>query len=200
MTNHLVNRDEKAREMVARQIREHAAAIEALGSDPSAIFQVTEVMIRSLEAGGKVLTFGNGGSASDAQHLVGELVGRFKLERRGLAAIALTSNSTNLTAIGNDFDFRDVFARQIEALGKEGDVAIGLSTSGNSPNVIAGLEMASKLNIITVALTGGDGGKLKSLVDVCLNINASDTPRIQEAHITAIHIICELVESELASR
>lgn len=199
MNDHADDWDKGARELVARQISDHVSALNTLGDDPSSLLQVAKATTRCIAAGGKVLTFGNGGSASDAQHLVVELVGRFRLNRRGYAAIALTENSANLTAIGNDFDFKEVFSRQVEALGQEGDIAIGLSTSGNSPNVVAGLVRAAEMGLTTVAFTGGDGGELKTTADICVSVGSADTPRIQETHITAIHILCELVEKELAS-
>ena len=199
MNHHADDWDRGARELVARQISDHISALNLLADDPSSLLQIARATTRCIAAGGKVLTFGNGGSASDAQHLVVELVGRFRLNRRGYPAIALTENSANLTAIGNDFGFKTIFSRQIEALGQEGDIAIGLSTSGNSPNVVAGLAQAAEMDMTTVAFTGGDGGEMKRLADLCVIVGSADTPRIQETHITAIHILCELVEKELAS-
>jgi D-sedoheptulose 7-phosphate isomerase len=144
--------------------------------------------------GNKVLLFGNGGSAADAQHIAAEFVGRFAFERRALPALALSVNTSCVTAIGNDYGFDLVFSRQIEALGREGDVAIGISTSGNSQNVLQGLSAARKLGLSTVALTGCNGGKLKSAVDHCICAPSNETPRIQECHLLIGHIICELVE------
>jgi len=140
---------------------------------------------------------GNGGSAGDAQHLAAEIVGRFKLERRGLPAIALTTDSSILTAIGNDYGFEQVFRRQVEALAAPGDVVIGISTSGNSPNVLAALTLAREIGCRTIGLLGRDGGTILPVVDLDLTVPSQDTPRIQEGHITMIHILCDLVERRL---
>ena len=154
-------------------------------------------IVKSLGKGGKVFFFGNGGSAADAQHLAAEFTGRFLKERRALPALALSVNSSSLTAIGNDYGFEIVFARQLEALGKEGDVAIGISTSGNSPNVIRALETAHSKSIYSVALTGKSGGTLKSIADCTICIPSEETPRIQECHILTGHLICEIVDEVL---
>lgn len=148
----------------------------------------------AFQAGNKVLIFGNGGSAADAQHLAAEFVNRFQVERPPLAAIALTTDTSILTAVGNDYDFREIFVKQILALGRKGDVAWGISTSGSSPNVVQGLETARQLGLHTLAVTGRDGGKMAPLADICLNVQSSDTPRIQEVHITIGHILCDLVD------
>jgi D-sedoheptulose 7-phosphate isomerase len=150
-----------------------------------------------LKAKGKLILFGNGGSAADAQHIAAELVGRFKLERRGLPAISLTGNSSNLTSIGNDYGYEEVFSRQIEALGSGNDVAIAISTSGNAQNVIVGVVEAKRQGIKTIALTGGDGGQLSPLVDLALIVPSRNTARVQEAHITIGHILCEITEEKL---
>jgi D-sedoheptulose 7-phosphate isomerase len=147
--------------------------------------------------GGKVLVFGNGGSAADAQHLATDLVGRFQRERRALAAVALTADSSLLTAIANDYAFDRVFVRQIEALGAGGDVAFGISTSGRSTNVVEGLRAARARGLRTIALTGKDGGPAGALADIHINVPDPSTARVQEAHRTLIHAICELVEREL---
>jgi len=154
-------------------------------------------IVQSLEGGGKVLLFGNGGSAADAQHLAAEFVNRFLYDRPALPAIALTTDTSVLTSISNDDAYSRVFSRQIEALGKEGDVAIGISTSGNSPNVVLGLQQAREMGLYTVAFSGADGGKIKAAADVCLTVPVRETPRIQEVHITIGHAICELVEEAL---
>ena len=151
----------------------------------------------SLKKGGKVLAFGNGGSAADSQHIVAELIGRFKKERRPLAGIALTANTSTITALANDYGYDATFARQIEALGKPKDVAIGMSTSGRSKNVILAMRKAKELGLVTIGLTGGDGGSLKRESDITIVVNSSDTARIQESHIMIGHIICELVEEAL---
>jgi len=155
-------------------------------------------MIESIKKGGKVILFGNGGSASDSQHIAAELVGRFRKERSALAAIALTTNTSILTSLANDYSYEIVFSRQIEALGQKNDIAIGISTSGKAKNVAAGIKQAKKMGIKTIALTGGDGGELAKLADISLIVPSLVTARIQEAHITLGHIICELVEQEFA--
>jgi D-sedoheptulose 7-phosphate isomerase len=161
------------------------------------IMQVATQIVESLERGGKVFFMGNGGSAADSQHLAAEFTGRFLKERRPLPAIALSVNTSSLTAIGNDYGFDLVFARQLEALGKEGDVAVGLSTSGNSPNVMRALEAANAKSIFTAALTGKSGGTLKNIAACTICIPSSETPRIQECHILTGHLICEIVEEAM---
>ncbi len=184
--------------LVSRRIDEHLAVVGALRDSRAAIAEIARTIAGALRTGGKVLAFGNGGSAADAQHFVGELVGRYYLERRALPAVALTANTASITAIANDYGFDRVFERQVEALGRPGDVAVGISTSGRSPNVLAALRKARELGLSSVALTGEDAGALEAETDACLSVPSSDTPRIQEAHITAIHIICEWVEKEMA--
>ncbi|HXM09218.1 MAG TPA: D-sedoheptulose 7-phosphate isomerase [Terriglobales bacterium] len=161
------------------------------------VAQAALQIVKSLRAGGKVLFCGNGGSAADAQHLAAEFTGRYLKERRALPALALHGNSSAVTAIGNDYGFDFVFARQMEALGKEGDVAFGISTSGNSRNVLRALEVAKSKSIYTIALTGGNGGKMKNLADCAICIPSEETPRIQECHILTGHIICEIAEEML---
>ena len=164
------------------------------------IEKTAHLMIGVLESGHKILLFGNGGSAADSQHIAAELVGRFMVKRRALPAIALTTDTSNLTALGNDFGYETVFERQVEALGQRGDLAIGISTTGNSPNVLSAVRLARKLGLKTVALTGRDGGALAKRVDLALIVPSHSTQRIQEAHITIGHILCELVESHFAAR
>ena len=147
-----------------------------------------------LKNGGKVLLFGNGGSAADAQHLAAEFVNRFQVERPPLAALALTTDTSILTAVANDCDFRQVFAKQVQALGRSGDLAWGISTSGNSPNVVAGLKKARELGLATLALSGGDGGPVAAAADLALVVPSRHTPRIQEVHITIGHVLCDLVD------
>ena len=149
---------------------------------------------RSLAAGGKLLAFGNGGSAADAQHLVAELVGRFEKERAAMAAVALTSNSSIVTAIGNDYSYDHVFVRQVEALGRSGDVAFGISTSGRSANVERALTSAKNIGMLTIALTGRDGGSIGPLADIHINVAENSTPRVQEVHRTILHAMCSLIE------
>ena len=162
------------------------------------IEQAINIIVTALRSGGKVALCGNGGSAADAQHIAGELVGRFKRERQGLAALAFTTDTSILTAVGNDYGFDRVFARQAEALLHPGDVLIGITTSGNAQNVIAAVQVARERGVKTIGMTGASGGKLAGEVDLCLNVPSEDTARIQEAHITIGHIICELVEESLA--
>ena len=162
-----------------------------------AMEQVAWEVIRSLRAGGKVLLFGNGGSAADAQHIAAELVGRYKLERPGLPAIAVTVNTSTLTAIANDYGYEHVFARQVQGLGRSGDVAVGISTSGNAPNVLRGLETAKAAGLISVAMTGRGGGKVKDVAQYCLRVPSDETARIQECHILIGHIVCDFVERQL---
>ncbi|MGV8079054.1 MAG: SIS domain-containing protein [Syntrophales bacterium] len=151
----------------------------------------------ALKAGNKILLFGNGGSAGDAQHLAGEFVNRFLIERPPLPAIALTTDTSVITSIANDFDFSEIFSKQIRALGQPGDIAWGISTSGTSSNVLKGLEMAKKMGMITLAMTGRDGGPIARMADHSLYVASSSTPRIQEVHITAGHVICEMVDYKL---
>jgi D-sedoheptulose 7-phosphate isomerase len=161
------------------------------------IVKAARAMVRCLEAGGKLLFFGNGGSAADAQHLAAEFVGRFVKERRALPAIAFTTDSSILTAVGNDYGFDQVFVRQVQALGQPNDLAVGISTSGNSPNVLLALKEASKLGLKTIGLAGKDGGELARCVDLAIVVPASNTARIQECHIAIGHLFCELVEDQM---
>jgi D-sedoheptulose 7-phosphate isomerase len=161
------------------------------------ISHLAEAWRDALLAGYKVIFFGNGGSAADAQHLECELAGRFYLDRRPLPAVALTVNTSSLTAIGNDYGFDQVFARQLEGIARPGDVAVGISTSGNSPNVVLALEKARALGLVTVGLTGRSGGRMRELCDLWLPIDSEETPRIQEGHILVGHIACEMVEREI---
>ena len=156
-----------------------------------------ETIVNSLKSGGKLLVCGNGGSAADAQHIAAEFVGRFVLERPGYPAIALTTDSSNLTAIGNDYSFDDVFSRQVEALGNKGDVLIAISTSGNSKNVVNAIEMAKKRNMKIIGLSGKDGGLMKDLCDICFVFPYKETARIQEQHMMTYHMICEFSEQKL---
>src|SRR5271154_578031 len=163
----------------------------------SVIAKVSELLVDTIDKGNKVLLFGNGGSAADAQHIAAEFVGRFAFDRPALPALALSVNTSCVTAIGNDYGFDVIFARQIEALGRPGDVAIGISTSGNSPNVLSAVAVARKMGLHTVALTGVTGGMLKAAVDHCICVPSNETPRIQECHILIGHIISELIEETI---
>lgn len=158
---------------------------------------LVETLVTAFRNGKKLLIFGNGGSAADAQHLAAEFVNRFLIDRRPLPAIALTTDSSILTSVGNDFSFDDIFVKQIQALGQAGDIALGISTSGNSPNVVKAIEQARAMGLITVALTGGHGGKLLPLADIGLNVPSSFTPHIQEAHLWAEHLVCQLVDETM---
>ena len=158
------------------------------------IMAITKLLKESLENKGKVIIFGNGGSASDAQHIAAEFVGRFKKDRRALPALALTTNTSVITSLANDYGYEVVFSKQVEALGCRNDIVIGISTSGKAKNVAAGIRQAKKMGIKTIALTGGDGGELAKLADLSLVVPSMVTARIQEAHITVAHIFCELIE------
>jgi D-sedoheptulose 7-phosphate isomerase len=185
-------------ESVVRAILESAEVKTELAKrQGSLIVQVAELLVGTFRHGGKVVFFGNGGSAADAQHVAGELVGRFLMKREALPAIALTTDTSILTSIGNDVSFDDVFARQVHALVQPGDVAVGISTSGTSINVLNGLIAARQRRGTTVGFTGRSGGKLRDVADHVLCVPSDSTPRIQEAHITAWHAICEVVEREL---
>jgi D-sedoheptulose 7-phosphate isomerase len=189
--------DQSHRALVAERIMASIGVKQQLLAQSELLATVASLLIAAYRRGNKVLLFGNGGSAADAQHIAGELVGRFYLERRALPALALTVDSSILTAIGNDYGYEQVFARQVAALGQTGDVAIGISTSGNAPSVLAGLQAAKEHGLITIGLTGSDGGQLKHAADYCVCVPSRDTPRIQECHILVAHIWCELVEQAL---
>jgi D-sedoheptulose 7-phosphate isomerase len=191
--------EEQISQLAAERIRASLAVKEALlGQDVLAEIAAAAALVSgALHDGRKLLIFGNGGSAADAEHIAGEFVGRFVAERRALPAVALSVNTSVLTAIANDYSFEDVFARQVEALGEPGDVAFGLSTSGTSANVVAGLRVGRELGLRTLALTGRGGGRVRELADVCVKVPADDTPRIQEGHLLVAHIVCEIAEREV---
>jgi D-sedoheptulose 7-phosphate isomerase len=159
--------------------------------------ETINLISQAFERGNKLLLFGNGGSAADAQHIAAEFVNRYIIDRPPLPAIALTTDTSILTSISNDLAFQEIFSKQVKALGKDGDVAIGLSTSGNSSNVIKAFEVAREMGIKTVALVGNDGGMLAKIADIAMIVPSSSTPRIQETHILVAHIICEMVEHQL---
>jgi len=161
------------------------------------IDEVAELLVRAVKAGNKGVLFGTGGSAADCQHIAAEFVNRFKIDRPPLPAIALTTDTSIITSIGNDFDFSDIFVKQIKALGIKGDIAVAISTSGKSPNITKGLEAAQKLGIATVLFTGGDGGPARALATHAFVVGSKNTPRIQEVHITLGHVLCELVDNKL---
>ena len=185
---------------ITRSIEDSIAVKKRLLDDESLIAtvsKVVEILIDAFRAGNKLILFGNGGSAADAQHVAAEFVGRFAFDRPPLPALALSVNTSCVTAIGNDYGFDLVFSRQIEALARRGDVAIGISTSGKSPNVIQGVAAAKKMGLHTVGLTGSNGGALAEAADFCICAPSNETPRIQECHILIGHIISELVESTI---
>jgi D-sedoheptulose 7-phosphate isomerase len=190
---------EPADQLAERRIRESVEAQQGL-LEPAvvaAVVSAAEAITGALRDGGKVLAFGNGGSAADATHFAAELVGRYLLERDGLPAISLSDNASALTAISNDYGYDRVFARQVEALGRPGDVALGISTSGRSANVLEAFSVARTGGLATVALTGGDGGSMREAADVCIAVPSAETPRVQEGHTLVAHILCELVERAL---
>jgi len=177
---------------------EQMAALQRLSDESTGIMlEVAEAIVDCFRRGGKMLLFGNGGSAADAQHVAAEMVGRFSRERRGLPVVALTTDSSILTAVGNDYGFDHVFARQVEALAKVGDIAVGISTSGKSPNVIMALKRARDIGAKTIGFTGENGGGMSSVCDICFRAPANRTARIQELHIAAWHAVCDLVEEEI---
>jgi D-sedoheptulose 7-phosphate isomerase len=161
------------------------------------LLDMIKLIAHTFEAGNKLFLFGNGGSAADAQHLASEFVNRYVMDRPPLPAIALTTDTSILTSISNDFSFSEIFAKQLKALGREGDVAFGISTSGNSSNIIKAFEVAKEMRMKTVALTGNDGGAIAKMADISLIVPSTSTPRIQEVHILVGHILCEMVEHSL---
>lgn len=173
---------------------EHNRTIDKLRKQNDVILKLAQIWRDALKNGNKILFCGNGGSAADCQHLAAELVGRFVKERKGLPGIALTTDTSILTAVGNDYGYERIFTRQVEALGCPGDVLVGISTSGNSSNVLLAVEQAAKQGLTTVGFSGGSGGKLAEAVDVCLTIDSPVTARVQEAHILVGHILCQLCD------
>jgi D-sedoheptulose 7-phosphate isomerase len=184
-------------QLVSDRLRESIAVKEAMLADSDLLRTVEEAAqacIDSLRSGGKLLLFGNGGSAADAQHLAAELVGRYLRERQALPAIALTANASNITAVGNDYSYDEIFSRQLDALGNKGDVAIGISTSGNSCNVVRAVVTAEHKGLTTISLTGNSGGALLGTTQYCLRVPSTCTARIQEGHIWLGHTVCEIIE------
>jgi D-sedoheptulose 7-phosphate isomerase len=180
---------------VKQQLQAHRALFEVIERDLAPLIaEMAALLADALKSGNKLLVMGNGGSAADSQHFAAEIVGRFKLERRALPAVALSTDTSCLTAIGNDYGFEAVFRRQVEALAAAGDVVVGISTSGNSPNVLSALTLARERGCRTVGLLGRDGGSIKGVCDLALVVPTNDTPRVQEGHIAIIHIVCDLVE------
>jgi D-sedoheptulose 7-phosphate isomerase len=177
-----------------KAITDHLDVIKAITVQQELVEKIALVMVEALASGKKILWCGNGGSAADAQHMAAEIVGRFRRERRGLPSIALTTDTSILTAVANDYGFESVFSRQVEALGNAGDVLIAISTSGNSPNVVKAVEVAKELGVITIAFTGIGGGKLAKLADYIFAVPSKDTARVQEAHSLVAHMLCDWVE------
>jgi D-sedoheptulose 7-phosphate isomerase len=183
--------------MLLRNLQEHQQVMAGLATLAEPVEQAGRLVARSLGAGGKLLLCGNGGSAADCQHIAAELTGRFIKDRRPLAAISLTTDSSALTCIGNDYSYDDVFVRPLQALGRPGDVLLAISTSGNSGNVVKAVQAARELGVVSVGLLGRDGGKLGPLCDHALIVQGTETARIQEAHILIGHTLCNLIEDEL---
>lgn len=183
---------------IIAQLTAHRDVISRVEQELSPLIaEMVTLLADTFTHGGKLLVMGNGGSAADAQHFVAEIVGRFKMERRALPAIALSTDTSILTAIGNDYGFERVFSRQIEAHAMPGDMVVGISTSGNSPNVLCALELAREKGCRTVGLLGRDGGTIKDVCSLALIVPTNDTPRVQEGHITIIHIVCDLLEKKM---
>jgi D-sedoheptulose 7-phosphate isomerase len=195
--------DRSDRQFVADWLAQSLAASSAFAADAAAatvLLAMTEAIARSLGGGGKLLIAGNGGSAADAQHIAGEFTCRMNYDRAPLAAVALTTDTSSLTAIGNDYGFEHIFERQVLALGRPGDVVLGISTSGSSPNVVRALEVARARGLVTLGFTGADGGKLAACCDLLLRAPSASTPIVQQLHIIAAHIVCSLVERMLCPR
>jgi D-sedoheptulose 7-phosphate isomerase len=184
MKDEIIQTFRESADLKVRFIRQNAEAL----------VKIIKMVVETFKAGNKVLLFGNGGSAADAQHIAAEFVNRFQIERPPLPAIALTTDTSILTSISNDYGYADSFAKQVKALGKEGDVAIGISTSGTAANVLKAVKVAQEMGLKTVSLTGGDGGDLAKLTDIALVVDSSVTARIQEVHITIGHVLCEMVD------
>jgi len=190
-------------DQIKAQLQTAADVVERMRSSHTVvdtIQSIAESCVGALRGGGKVLLGGNGGSAADAQHLAGEFVSRLAFDRPGLPALALTVDTSVMTAVANDYGYERLFARQIQALGRKGDVFIAISTSGRSPNVLQGLEEARRMELVCVGFTGASGGRMPAACDICLHVPAQETPRIQEGHIIAGHIVCGLVEAALFER
>ena len=187
-----------AQDVITASLKETASLLVQLPADQvDRIARLAAMCTDAVRAGRKIIWFGNGGSATQSQHMAAEFVGRFRRERRSLPSISLTENMASVTAIGNDYAFDQIFSRQIEGLAQPGDIAIGLSTSGNSPNVVKGLQQARSLKLRTAGLAGGSGGAMAALCDVCICVPSSVTARIQEVHLAIGHILCGLVEDGL---
>ena len=188
--------NKESQEMVLKQIEEGISLRKCLVEKAELLIQISDILVSAFRTGNKVLLLGNGGSAADAEHFACELSGKFYMDREPLPALALTANTAALTAIGNDYGFEHVFARQVRGLAKKGDIVIGISTSGNSPNILMAMKQARECGATTIGLAGG-GGAIKEYVDYLISVPSTDTPRLQEIHTTVCHILCYLVEREL---
>jgi len=188
----------KVNHVIEKTLEQSTKIIADLHDLSDEINKTANLIITAINKNRKIIIIGNGGSAADAQHIAAEFLGRYKIKRKSIPAIALTSNSSTTTAIANDYDFSDIFSRQCESLVSKGDIVIGISTSGNSENVVKGLRTSKKNGGLTIGLLGNKGGKIKNIVDISLIVKDSSIPRIQEAHRVIYHIICEIVEEELA--
>ena len=188
----------KVNRMIEETLQQSTKIIADLYNLSDEINKTANLIITAINKNKKIIIIGNGGSAADAQHIAAEFLGRYKLKRKSIPAIALTANSSTTTAIANDYDFSDVFSRQCESLVSKGDIVIGISASGNSENIVKGLRTSRKNGGLTIGLLGNKGGKIKNIVDISLIVKDSSIPRIQEAHRVIYHIICEIVEEELA--
>jgi D-sedoheptulose 7-phosphate isomerase len=199
MGNHLES--DRLKEEIVNEIHQSMAVTSELARSCSTeIVEASSLILACLRAGRKLLVFGNGGSAADAEHLVAELVGRYRTDRLALAAVALTTNSASVTSIANDYGFEQIFSRQLQAIGQPEDIAFAISTSGNSPNIVRGLQWARDAGLVTIGLTGMSGGKLRDLVHVCISVPSDCTPRIQEAHALIVHILAGIVENAFVHR
>ena len=194
----VMTNSKKVNHMIEETLEQSSKIIADLHDLSDEIDKTANLIITAINKNRKIIIIGNGGSAADAQHIAAEFLGRYKLKRKSIPAIALTSNSSTTTAIANDYDFSDIFSRQCESLVSKGDVVIGISTSGNSENVVKGLRTSKKNGGLTIGLLGNKGGKIKNIVDISLIVKATSIPRIQEAHRVIYHIICEIVEEEVA--
>jgi D-sedoheptulose 7-phosphate isomerase len=187
--------------LASASLKSSIAAMEAFEAQGlPLVVQAAETMAQAFASGRKLLAFGNGGSAADAQHLTAELIVRFQMERPGLPALALTTDSSVLTATGNDYHFDEIFSKQIKALGQQGDIAVAFSTSGRSPNIIKGLLAARAKGMLTIGLSGREGGDMPPLCDILITAPSDDTPRIQEVHALVVHVLCQLVDAKLFGR
>lgn len=195
----MTNATQQQTERILKIWNEHQEVAKALPTLASAVSSAVDLMYSSMVAGGQLLLAGNGGSAADAQHIAAELTGRFLIERRPFRALALHGNSSALTAVGNDYGYEQVFARELTAHARPGDVLLAISTSGNSSNILRAIEVAREGKVSVIGLTGGTGGQMRAACDICLCVPTNSTPRMQEMHITIGHTICELLEERLAA-